>query len=161
MLEGDAFVAEISTNLINAFQSTHEQSFQIELKGNSQEEVLMELVMMGDKGPRSCAAIDGLQDGGFHFDEVVLVQELAQEADGCRPDFKDLLYIRVHSQVDIALAVAGFRVAQRGMPDDLTVDDFVFGGRAGDAGLWPAICSLPHRVKFHRVWSGTYSRWPG
>ena len=74
MLEGHAFIAEIAPDLIDPFQPADQQPFEIQLKRDPQEKVLMELVVMGDEGPGGRAAIDGLENGGFHFDEIMIIQ---------------------------------------------------------------------------------------
>ncbi len=63
----NTFVAEVPPNLINAFKTSHEQAFEVKFEADTQVEVLIELVMVRDKGAGSSAAINRLQDGCFNL----------------------------------------------------------------------------------------------
>ncbi|MBA7687175.1 hypothetical protein ES703_95635 [subsurface metagenome] len=50
MLGGDAFVAEGATQLVDFIKTTYNQSLKMEFMGNAQVEILVECVVVGDKG---------------------------------------------------------------------------------------------------------------
>ncbi len=95
----------------------------------------MELVVVGDEGLGSRAAVDRLQDGGFHFQEALTIQEFPQGADHRGTLAEDLAHLGVDRQVGIALAEAGFRIGQGGVADDLAIHHLILGGRQGGDGL--------------------------
>ena len=60
VLERDALVAEITSDLIDLFQIAYEQPLEIQLERDSQVHVLLELVMVGYERTRCCASIQWL-----------------------------------------------------------------------------------------------------
>ncbi len=128
VLEGDALVAEIAPDLVDPVQPAHDQPLEIQLEGNAQEEILVQLVVVGDEGLGRRAAVERLQDGRFHLDEAVVIQELAQRGDDPGALAEDLAHLGVDRQVGVALPVAGFRVRQGGVPHHLTIHHLVLGG---------------------------------
>ena len=74
----DALVAEIAIDLIDAVEAADDQALQIKLRRDSQIEVHVERVVMGDKRTRDRAPGDGLHHRRFNFDETVARQESAE-----------------------------------------------------------------------------------
>ena len=70
MLERDAFIAEVASNLIDAFEISHKQALEIQLKRNTQVHILLEFVVMCHERTRRRAAIQRLQDGRLDFQEI-------------------------------------------------------------------------------------------
>ena len=85
VLEADALVAEVAADLVDAVESAHDQPLQIQFKADAQVEVLVQLVVMRDKGARRGAAVDRLQDGRLHLQEAFAVEVVAQGAQNRRP----------------------------------------------------------------------------
>ena len=131
----DAFIAKITADLVDAFEATHQQPLEIELEGNAQVEILLELVVMGDKWARRRPAVDGLEDGRLNLKETARVQEVSQGAHNSRPAAENLAHFWIDSQVGVALAVAHIWIRQQGVADQLTIDDLVFGSRQGSDSL--------------------------
>ena len=50
VLKAHPFVAEVAPDLIDAVKAADDQPLEIKLKGDAQVEVLVQLVVMGDKG---------------------------------------------------------------------------------------------------------------
>ena len=112
VLEADAFVAKVAADLIDALVATDEQAFEVQLEGDAQEKVLFELVVIGYKRPRLRAAVERLQDGGFHLKETDFIQVATDGADDARPRDKGLAHLRIGQQVHVTLAKAGLDIAQ-------------------------------------------------
>ena len=127
----DALVAEVAPDLVHPLQVPHHQPLQVQLERDAQVQVLLELVVVRDEGPRRRAAVERLQDGRLHFQETALVQEAAQAPHHRRPRAEDLAHLRVDRQVGVALAEARLGVAQRGVAHDLPVLHLVLGGGQG------------------------------
>ena len=68
--------------------------------------------MVGDERTGRCAAGDGLEDRGFHFQIAVLVEIIAHRPDDLRAFLEDLLHLRVDDQVDVAHAVAELGIGE-------------------------------------------------
>ena len=68
--------------------------------------------MVRDKGARHGAAGDGLHHRRFHFDEVVLVQRVAERSHQLGPGEEDLTNLGIDDQVEISLAVAQLDVGE-------------------------------------------------
>ena len=58
------------------------------------------------------AARNRLQDRGLHLDVAALVEELAHRGDDLGAPDEYVAHLRVHHQVDVALAVADFGVGE-------------------------------------------------
>ena len=82
------------------------------------------------------AAVNGLQDWGFNFQEIVRIQEFAQSPDHGRPFTEGFAHVRVDCQVGIALTGAQFRIFERGVADRFAVlHQLILGSRERADGL--------------------------
>ena len=72
----------------------------------------IERVVVRDERACRGAARNRLQDRGLHLDVAALVEELAHRVDDLTPLEERILDLRVHHQVDVALAVADFGVGE-------------------------------------------------
>ncbi len=70
VMRGEAFVAEVAIDLVDALQAAHHQALQIQLRRDAQVQIDIERVVMRDEGARRGAAIERLHHGRFHFDEA-------------------------------------------------------------------------------------------
>ena len=112
MLEADALVAEVTPDLVDAVQAAHRQPLEIELEADAQVEILVQLVVMRHKRARRRAAVDGLEDGRFHFQKALAVQIFAQRAHDARAQAEDVAHLGVGDEIHVAPAVASLLVAQ-------------------------------------------------
>ena len=78
VMRGEALVAEIAVDLVDALQAAHHQPLQVKLRRDAQVEIDIERVVMGDERPRRGAAVDRLHHGRLHFDEAARFQLPAQ-----------------------------------------------------------------------------------
>ncbi len=128
-LKETPFVAEIAPDLVHPLVPAHQQPLQVKLEGDAQEEVLVELVVVGRKGRGCCPAVDGLQHGRLDLQEAALVEERPQCAHDGRPGDEDRPHLRVDGQVGVALAVACFLIGEGAVNHALAVDHLFLGCR--------------------------------
>ena len=121
VLERNAFIAEVTPDLIHPFQIADQQTFEIQLERDTQIHILIEFVMMRGERTRRRTAIQRLEDGSFHFQKAVIIEECSQRLDQLRAFAECLADVRVHSQVGIALAGAKLGVVQCGIADNRAV----------------------------------------
>ena len=112
VLEAHALVAEVAADLVDAVDAADDAALEVELDGDAQVEVALELVVVGDEGPRHGAAVERLQDGRLDLDEAALVEEAADGGDDAGALDEDLARIVVDDGVEVAPAVARLDVGQ-------------------------------------------------
>ncbi len=95
MLEADALVAEVATDLIHAVESADDQPLQVQLEADAQIQVLVQLVVVRNKRPRRRAAVDRLQDRRLHLKEPFAVEIVPQGAENRRPRAKQVADLRI------------------------------------------------------------------
>ena len=108
----DAFVAEVAVDLVDALEAAHDQALEVELRRHAQVELEVERVVVGGERTRGGAAGDVMHHRRLHFEEAARVEPAAHRSDHLRAHHEDLARIRVHDQVDVALAVALLDVGQ-------------------------------------------------
>jgi len=145
VLEAHPFVAKVAPYLIDGIVHPDQQPLEIQLKADPQVEVLVKLVVVGDKRPGRRPAIERLQDRRFDFQKALAIQEAAQRADHPRPLAEDLAHIRVHGQIGVPLAVAGLLVAEGPKAADRAVSLYLLldnRQRADRLGQQPQLIDL-------------------
>ena len=127
VLERHAFIAEIPPNFVDAVQSANKQTLQVKLKTHPQKEFLVKLVVVGGEGFGCRSSVNGLQDGRFNFLKAAFIQKFAQGFERLCAHTEDFADFGVDCQVHITLAIAGFRVGQRRVANNLSIHHLVFG----------------------------------
>ena len=61
------FVTEILSDFVYTLKTAYDKSLQVKLGGDTQVEVHIQCVVVGDEGACACTAGDGLQNRCFHF----------------------------------------------------------------------------------------------
>ena len=112
VLPREAFVAEVAANLKDLVHAAHEQALEVKLEGDAEVEVAAEGLVLGDEGPRRCAAGDGLHHGRLDLHVAARVEEVAKLPDDLAAQEHDALHVVVGHEVEVALAVAGLGVGQ-------------------------------------------------
>ncbi len=110
MLRGDAFVAEVAVDLINAVQPAHGEALQVKFRRNAQVQIHIERIVMGNKRTCRGAAGDGMHHRRFHFDVSALVEEAADFANDGRALDEHVPRISVRDQIQITLAVTNLHI---------------------------------------------------
>ena len=107
---GEAFVAEVAVDLVDAVEAAHHQALQVELGRDAQVEIDIEGVVVGDEGTRGGAAIERLHHGRLDFDELAGFQLAAEGRNDARARHEDLADVGVRDQVEISLAISRLHV---------------------------------------------------
>ena len=105
VLVGDAFVAEVLTELVHALEPADDQALQVQLGRDPQVHVLLELVGVRDERLRERSAVARLQNRRLHLDEPLGVEVAANCGDEPCPREKAGSRVGVHQQVEVALPV--------------------------------------------------------
>ena len=74
VLVGDALVAEVLADLVDALEAADDQALEVELGRDAQVERLVELVVMGLERARERAAVARLEHRRLDLDEAVAVE---------------------------------------------------------------------------------------
>ncbi|KAL7354378.1 hypothetical protein ACKS0A_10728 [Histoplasma ohiense] len=106
MSEIDALVSELTTQLVNSFQATDNQHFEIKLRSDTQEHVHVEVVVVRNKWLRSGTASNSVHHRSLHLDEVALIEKAADIRNHLGPGDEDIPRSVVHNQVQIPLSIA-------------------------------------------------------
>src|ERR1700741_1698204 len=112
MFAGDALVAKIAVDLVNAIESSHQKALQIQLRGDTQVEIEIEGIVVGDERARSGPAGNRLHHRRFHFDITACIEERAKSAKNFGAPEKCLTDGGVNNQVDVTLSMPQFNVGQ-------------------------------------------------
>ena len=128
VLEADALIAEVAADFVDALNAAGDDALQVQLEGDAQVEILVELIVMRDERPGCCAAVDRLQNRGFDFQKILVVEKFAHGRDDARARAEDFAHLGVDSEVGVALAIARLRVAHGAVADDAAVGLLFFFG---------------------------------
>ncbi len=74
---GDALVAEVAVDLVDAIEAADDEALEIKLRGDAQEKIDIERVVMRDEGPCGRASGDGLHHRSFDLDEAAGIEKAA------------------------------------------------------------------------------------
>ena len=111
-LKLDALVAEVLADLVDAVDAADDAALEVQLGGDAQVEVAVELVVVGDERARQGAAVERLQHRRLDLDEAALVEEAADGGDDARPLDEHLADLVVGDEVEVAAAVARLDVGE-------------------------------------------------
>ena len=149
MLVRDALVTEVLRQLVDLLEPADDQALEVELVGDPQVEVGLELVRVRHERLCEAAAVARLEDRRLDLEEAFAVEVGAHGADDPRAHDREPPRVLVHQQVEVPAPVARLdvrqaveRVGERGA-DLGEQDELVDGerrlaaprarGRAGDA----------------------------
>jgi hypothetical protein len=110
VLVRDALVAEVLADLVDALEPADDQSLQVELVGDPQEEVAVERVVVGHEGARERAAVERLEDRRLDLEEAALVEPAPDRPHDLGPQDEQLARLLVREQIDLPMPVSGLDV---------------------------------------------------
>src|SRR5581483_4866729 len=110
-----ALIAENAPDLINLLEPADDQALEEQFQRDTQLEIIIQRIMMGEEGTRRRAARDELQHRRLHFQEAARIQKVTHGPDDLAALGQDTARLRVGQQVEIALAVALLFVGQAAM----------------------------------------------
>ena len=102
----DALVAELAAELVDAVEAADDEHLEVELRGDAQEHVEVEVVVVRLERAGGRAAGDDVHHGRLNLEEAAGVQVGSEEGDDLRARLEDLPGVGVHDEVEVALAVA-------------------------------------------------------
>ena len=106
MLVRDVFVAKVLCQLVHLLEAADDQPLQVQLVGDPEVDVLVEVVRMRDEGIREAAAVAGLQDRRLHLDKAFFVEVRPDLGHHARAEHRLAPRLVVHQQVEVPAAVA-------------------------------------------------------
>jgi hypothetical protein len=114
MPSGNAFVAEVPVDLIDAVEAADGQALEVQLRRHAQVQVHVERIVMRHERPRGRAAGYHVHHRRLDFHEAPRrrLEPLPHEADRCRAQRKHPARFRRDDQVDVTLAIALFDIGQ-------------------------------------------------
>ena len=107
-----SLVAEHAADFIHAIQPADDQALQIQLQRDAQLEILVERVEMRLERARRRAACVGDQHRRFDLEEALAVQVAADRGNDPAALDERIAGIRVHDEIQIALAIASIGVGK-------------------------------------------------
>jgi hypothetical protein len=105
VLEAHALVAEVFADLVHPVDAADDAALEIQLGGDAQVQVALELVVVSDERPGQGAAVQRLEDRRLDLDEAAVVQEPAHRGDDLGALDEDRARVVVGGEVQIPLAV--------------------------------------------------------
>ena len=108
----DAFVAEIAVDFVHPVQPADQQPLQVRFRGNAEEQVEVEGVVVGGERLGRAAAVNRLEHRGFDFEELAPVEVAADEGDDAAAGDEALPALVVGGEVEVAAAETHFHVFQ-------------------------------------------------
>ena len=113
--EIDAFISELSSNLIDSLEATNHQLLQIQLRSYAHEHIEAEIVVVGDEWLGSGSSSDQVHHRRLYFQETLGIQEVADVVDYLRPDREDAGSFLVKNEIQVPLTISNFLVLQASM----------------------------------------------
>ena len=107
-----AFVTEQTTNLVHPIKAADDAALQIQLGGNTQVQIHIQRIVMGDKGTGGSTTLNDIQNGGIHFQIAQLIKITTDSGDGLGTLDKSLAHLGIDDQIHVALTVAGVHILQ-------------------------------------------------
>ena len=107
VLEAHALVAEVLAQLVDLVDAADDAALEVQLGGDAQVEVALELVVVRGERTRQGAAVERLQHRRLDFYETAAVQERADRGDDARALDEHVARVVVGGEVQVALAVPG------------------------------------------------------
>ena len=103
-------VAEVLTDFIDSFKTTHDETFEIKLCCNAAIHLLAQRVEVCDKGSRRRTTRNILECWCFHFCVTRFVQDATHCSNHLSALVEGFLHVGIDNQVYIATTVAQFRI---------------------------------------------------
>ena len=112
MLERDSLVAEVLADLVDLLEPADDQPLEVELGGDAEIAILVELVVVRHERLGERAAVARLEHGRLDLDEPPLVQDAPDRRDCARAKQRFSARFFVHQEVEVSLAIPQLDVRQ-------------------------------------------------
>lgn len=100
----NAFVTELTAHLVDTVETTDNKHLEVQLGGNTQEHVHVEIVVVGNEGLGSGTASNDVEHGGLDRDEVAVVEPAANVRVDLGAGDEDIAGLVVHHEIEVTLA---------------------------------------------------------
>ena len=107
-----AFVAEVLGEFVHTIVAAHNEALEVQLVSYPEVQGDVQRIVMGYEGACGSSSGDALEYGGLHFQAARGVEILTHGGYNLRPLDEHILYLRVHYEVHVALAVAQFGIGE-------------------------------------------------
>src|SRR5208283_688571 len=107
---GNTLIPEIPVDFIYFFKSSDQEPLEVQFRSNAKKKVHIESVMVRLERTRSSTSGDWLHHRCLNLKITPLIQKSADCLYDFRAEDKNLLYLRVHNEVYVPLAVTEFDV---------------------------------------------------
>src|SRR5688500_12479800 len=108
----DTFVSEIAIDLVNPFEATYDESLQIQLRRNAQEQIHIQRVGVSDERTCDRTTGDGLHHRCLDVEKVHGIQEVAQILDDACSDLEHAPTVWTDDEIDVALPIANLLIGK-------------------------------------------------
>ena len=110
--EVNALIAELTANLIDTVETTNDQHLQVQLGSDTEVQVHVQVVVVGDEGLGHGTTGDHVHHGSLNLKEVTLIEVTANSVDDPGTDGKGVANVLVDDQIQVALTVTSLHVGQ-------------------------------------------------
>jgi hypothetical protein len=107
-----ALVTELTSDFVHTVKTTDSKHLEVELGGNTQEHVHVQLVVVGDEGPGGSTTGNGIKHGGLDGNEVTVIKPSSDVSVNLGTGDEDIAGLVVHDQIQVALAETLLRVLE-------------------------------------------------
>ena len=107
-----SFVAKISIDLKYCFKSTNYESFEVELWSDSKISIYPKSIMVCDKWSCIGSTWNWVHHRSLHLQKAVTFKKISNQAYDAATEYKNFFHIRIHNEIEVALAVAKFLVLE-------------------------------------------------
>src|SRR6266404_1412399 len=112
VLTRESLVAEVAAYFKYFVKTSHQEAFEIKLESDAQIKIATQRVVMSFKWLGCRAAGNGLHYRRLNLYKTALVEEIPNLADNFAAFEKDIPHLGVGYEIQVALAIADFRVRQ-------------------------------------------------
>jgi hypothetical protein len=99
-----ALVSELSAHLVDSVQATDDEHLEVQLRGDTEVHVHIQIVVVGDERLSGGATSNGVEHGGLHGDEVPVVEPAADVRVNLGTGDEDVSDVVVHHEIEVSLA---------------------------------------------------------
>ncbi len=92
----NAFISKIPTDFVYALNAANEQTLEVKLERNAQEQLLFELIVISCEWSGRCAAINRLQDWRLCLQKSVVVKESSKRCNDLTSSHEGLSDVRIN-----------------------------------------------------------------
>lgn len=104
MSQINAFVTELTAHFVDTVKTADNKHLEVQLGGDTQEHVHVEIVVVGDERLGSGTASNDVEHGGLDRNEVAVIEPAADVGIDLGAGDKDVAGLVVHHEIEVALA---------------------------------------------------------